>query len=213
MERKIKRQYDSRRRQEQAAETRRSIIAAANELFIAQGYGQTTIRQVAERAGVSVETVYGAFGTKASLLRHVWYVDFRGDEAEVTLYDREEMQSILAEPDLTNRIRRHAVFVTASNRRIFPLLDALAGAAASEPDAAAMLAEWADRRLDVASRYAHAAAATGQLGVSEEECRDVLYATMDGTLWAQLVGQRGWTDERFSDWLAATWIGTFVRTT
>ncbi|KRE88160.1 helix-turn-helix domain-containing protein [Arthrobacter sp. Soil764] len=213
MERKIKRQYDSRRRQEQAAETRRSIIAAANELFIAQGYGQTTIKQVAERAGVSAETVYATFRSKAGLLRHVWYVDFRGDDADVTLYDREEMQSILAEPDLPNRIRRHAVFVTASNRRIFPLLDALAGAAASEPDAAAMLAEWADRRLDVATRYAHAAAATGQLGVSEEECRDVLYATMDGTLWAQLVGQRGWSDERFSDWLAATWIGALVGTT
>lgn len=211
MERKIKRQYDSRRRQEQAAETRRTTIAAANELFIAQGYGQTTIKQVAARAGVSVETVYATFGTKASLLRHVWYVDFRGDEADVALYDRQEMQSILAEPDLSERIRRHAVFVTASNRRIFPLLDALTGAAASEPDAAAMLAEWADRRLDVATRYAHAAAATGQLGVSEEECRDVLFATMDGTLWAQLVGQRGWSDERFSTWLAATWIGALVR--
>lgn len=211
MERKIKRQYDSRRRREQAAETRRTIIAAANELFIAQGYGQTTIKQVAARAGVSVETVYATFGTKASLLRHVWYVDFRGDEADVALYDRQEMQSILAEPDLSERIRRHAVFVTASNRRIFPLLDALTGAAASEPDAAAMLAEWADRRLDVATRYAHAAAATGQLGVSEEECRDVLFATMDGTLWAQLVGQRGWSDERFSTWLGATWIGALVR--
>ncbi|MDT0169719.1 helix-turn-helix domain-containing protein [Pseudarthrobacter sp. BRE9] len=211
MERKIKRQYDSRRRQEQAAETRRTIIAAANELFIAQGYGQTTIKQVAERAGVAAETVYSAFRTKAGLLRHVWYVDFRGDDADVTLYDRAEMQSILAEPDLPNRIRRHAVFVTASNRRIYPLLDALAGAAASEPDAAAMLAEWADRRLDVATRYAHAAAGTGQLAVSEEECRDVMYATMDGTLWAQLVGQRGWSDERFSDWLAATWIGALVR--
>ena len=212
MERKIKRPYDSSRRQQQAAETRRNVIAAANELFIAQGYGQTTLKQVAARAGVAVETVYAAFGTKASLLRHVWYVDFRGDKADVPLYDRAEMQSILAEPDLSNRIRRHAVFVTASNRRIFPLLGALTGAAASEPDAAAMLVEWDNRRLDVATRYAHAAAATGQLAVSEEECRDVLFATMDGTLWAQLVGQRGWSDERFSAWLAATWIGAFVRT-
>jgi AcrR family transcriptional regulator len=212
MERKIKRPYDSSRRKQQAAETRRNVIAAANELFIAQGYGQTTLKQVAARAGVAVETVYAAFGTKASLLRHVWYVDFRGDEADVPLYDRAEMQSILAEPDLSNRIRRHAVFVTASNRRIFPLLGALTGAAASEPDAAAMLAEWDDRRLDVATRYAGAAAATGQLAVGEEECRDVLFATMDGTLWAQLVGQRGWSDEQFSAWLAATWIGAFVRT-
>ena len=208
---KIKRPYDSTRRQQQAAETRRSIIAAANELFISQGYGQTTVKQVAERAGVAVETVYAAFRTKAALLRHVWYVDFRGDEAEVTLYDRAEMQAILAEPDLRARIRRHAAFVTASNRRIAPLLEALTGAAASEPDAVAMLTEWADRRLDVATRYAHAAAATGQLGVAEEECRDVLFATMDGTLWSRFVGQRGWTDERFADWLAAMWISMLVR--
>lgn len=212
MGQKIKRQYDSRRRQEQAAETRRNIIAAANELFIGQGYGKTTVKQVAAHAGVAVETVYATFGTKAALLRHVWYVDLRGDEADVALYDRAEMQAILAETDLPERIRRHAAFVTASNRRIFPLLDALTGAAASEPDAAAMLAEWADRRLDVATRYAHAAAETGQLGVSEEECRDVLFATMDGTLWAQLAGQRGWSDERFATWLADTWISALVRT-
>lgn len=208
---KIKRSYDSTRRQQQAAETRRSIITAANELFISQGYGQTTVKQVAERAGVAVETVYAAFRTKAALLRHVWYVDFRGDEADVTLYDRAEMQAILAEPDLPSRIRRHAAFVAASNRRIAPLLEALTGAAASEPDAVAMLTEWADRRLDVATRYAHAAAATGQLGVTEEECRDVLFATMDGTLWTRFVEQCGWSDERFSDWLAAMWISMLVR--
>jgi AcrR family transcriptional regulator len=88
---KIKRPYDSSRRREQAAETRRRIIAAANDLFVGQGYGQTTVKQVAERAGVAVETVYAAFRTKAALLRHVWYVDFRGDEADVALYDRAEM--------------------------------------------------------------------------------------------------------------------------
>lgn len=208
---KIKRPYDSSRRREQAAETRRRIIAAANDLFVGQGYGQTTVKQVAERAGVAVETVYAAFRTKAALLRHVWYVDFRGDEADVALYDRAEMQSILTEPDLSARIRLHAAFVTASNRRIAPLLDALIGAAESETDAVAMLAEWADRRLDVATRYARAAAATGQLGVTEEECRDVLFATMDGTLWTRLVGQRGWSDDRFSDWLAAIWISALVR--
>jgi AcrR family transcriptional regulator len=211
MSAKIKRPYDSTRRQQQAAETRRSIITAANELFISQGYGQTTVKQVAERAGVAVETVYATFRTKAALLRHVWYVDFRGDEADVALYDRAEMQAILTEPDLPARIRRHAEFVTASNRRIAPLLEALTGAAASEPDAVAMLTEWADRRLDVATRYAHAAAATGQLGVAEDECRDVLFATMDGTLWTRFVEQRGWSDERFSDWLAAMWISMLVR--
>ena len=141
MSRNLKRPYDSSRRAEQAAETRRRIIGAARDLFVERGYGRTTIASIAERAGVSAESVYAGFKNKANLLRHVWYVVSRGDDEDVTLYDRAEMQSILAEPDLRRRIRRHAAFVTAANRRMAPLLGALEGAAASEPDAAAMLAE------------------------------------------------------------------------
>jgi hypothetical protein len=56
----------------------------------------------------------------------------------------------------------------------------LQGAVASQPAAAAMLAEFDERRLDAAAKYAHAAVATGQLAVSEDECRDMLWATLDG---------------------------------
>ncbi len=210
MSRTVKRPYDSTRRQEQAQDTRRRIIAAARELFVRQGYGKTTMVQIAEAAGVAVETVYGAFRNKATLLRQVWYVDFRGDEDDVPLYDRAEMQAILAEPDLATRIRRHAVFVTATNRRMSPLVDMLTGAAATEAAAAAMLAEWADRRIDVATKYARAAADTGQLAVSADHCRDVLFATMDGALWQRLVVERGWTDPRYADWLGRLWVDLFV---
>lgn len=213
MSRTVKRPYDSSRRQEQAQETRRRILAAARELFVGQGYGNTTMVRIAEAAGVAVETVYGAFRNKATILRQVWYVDFRGDEDEVPLYDRAEMQAILAEPDLGTRIRRHAVFVTATNRRMSPLVDMLTGAAATEPAAAAMLAEWADRRIDVATKYARAAADTGQLAVSEDHCRDVLFATMDGALWQRLVVERGWTDPQYADWLAGLWVDLFVAPT
>ncbi len=209
----VKRPYDSPRRQEQAQETRRRIIAAAKELFLGQGYGKTTIVQIADAAGVAVETVYGAFRNKATLLRQVWYVDFRGDEDDVPLYERAEMQDILAEPDLATRIRRHALFVTATNRRMSMLLDMLSGAAATEPAAAAMLAEWADRRIDVATKYARAAADTGQLAVSEDHCRDVLFATMDGALWRRLVVERGWTDPQYAEWLGRLWVDLFVAPT
>jgi len=209
----VKRAYDSTRRQEQAQDTRRRIIAAARELFLRQGYAKTTIAQIAETAGVAVETVYGAFRNKATLLRHVWYVDFRGDEDDVPLYDRAEMQAILAEGDLATRVRRHAVFVTATNRRMSLLVDMLMGAVASEPAAAAMLAEWADRRIDVATRYVRAAADTGQLAVSEDHCRDVLFATMDGALWQRLVVERGWTDPQYADWLGRLWVDLFVAPT
>ena len=213
MSRTVKRPYDSTRRQEQAQDTRRRVIAAARELFVRQGYGKTTMVQIAQAAGVAVETIYGAFRNKATLLRQVWYVDFRGDEDDVPLYDRAEMQAILAEPDLGNRIRRHAIFVTATNRRMSLLVDMLTGAAATEPAAAAMLAEWADRRIDVATKYARAAADTGQLAVSGDHCRDVLFATMDVSLWQRLVVERGWTDAQYADWLGRLWVDLFVAPT
>ena len=96
-------------------------------------------------AGVAVETVYAAFRNKPTLLRQVWYVSFRGDEEDVRFLDRPEIRAVLAEPDLATRFGRHAVVVTAVFRRITPLLAALQGAAASEPAAAAMLAEWDER--------------------------------------------------------------------
>jgi AcrR family transcriptional regulator len=213
MARTVKRNYDSSRRKEQSAETRRRIIAAARELFIRRGYAQATIAQIAETAGVAVETVYAQFRNKAALLRQVWYIDFRGDEDEVPLFDRAEMQSILAEPDLRERIRKHAAFVTRTNRRMAPLVDALSGAAASEAGAAQMLAEWAERRIDVATKYARAAAKTGQLAIVEHDCRDILYATMDGALWHRLVVERGWSDQRYTEWLAALWTSQFVSRT
>jgi AcrR family transcriptional regulator len=210
MPKAVNRRYASTRRDEQARETRLRIIRAARELFVTKGYGRTTLAEIAREAGVAVETVYAAFGNKATLLRQTWYVDFRGDEEDIPLFDRAEMQAILDEPDLATRVRRHAAFITATNRRIGPLTAALEGAAASEPAAAEMLAEFSKRRLDAATRYAKAAEATGRLAVSQAECRDVLFATLDGTLWRRLVVERGWSDERYADWLGSLWTALLV---
>jgi AcrR family transcriptional regulator len=211
MAKQVKRQYNSPRRQEQANETRLRIIHAAHELFITNGYGRTTIAEIAAKAGVAVETVYGGFRNKATLLHHVWYVNFRGDDEDIRLLDRPEMRAVLAEPALATRFGQHAIVVTAVFRRISPLLAAIQGAAASEPAAVAMLAEWDEQRLDACTRYAEAAAATRQLAVSKAECRDVLAATMDGALWQRLVAERGWSDERFAAWLGRLWTSQLVK--
>jgi AcrR family transcriptional regulator len=207
----VKRRYSSVRRAEQARETRLRILRAAHDLFVAEGYGRTTIAEIARAAGVAVETVYAAYRNKPTLLRQVWYATFRGDEEEVRLLDRPEIRAVLAEPDLSARLLAHAVVITPVFRRITPLLRALQGAATSEPAAAAMLAEFDERRLDAAGLYARAAAATGQLAVSEEECRDLLAATLDGALWHRLVEDRGWSDDRFAQVLGALWVATLVR--
>jgi AcrR family transcriptional regulator len=208
-----RRPYDGTRRQEQARETRDRILDTARELFTTRGYGRTTIAQVAGRAGVSVETVYAAFRTKPTLLHHVWYSTFRGDDEDVRLLHRPEIQAVLAEPDLPTRFRLHAHTMTPVLRRFTPLLRALQAAGASEAAAAEMVAEFDEGRLDACTHFAAAAAATRQLAVGETECRDVLYASMDGSLWQCLVMERGWSDERFADWLGDWWVAQLVKAT
>ena len=206
----VKRSYDASRRQAQARQTRQRVIEVAHDRFVSHGYGRTTIADVARGAEVSVETVYSAFGTKANLLRRVWFVRFRGDEQDIRFLDRPEVQEMLAEPDLVVRLRRHAVIVTPVFGRFVPLHRALEAAAASEPSAADMVAEYDAGRLDACTHYAKAAQRTGQLTVSASECRDVLSATLDGALWHRLVHESGWDDKRFAAFLGGLWVSTLT---
>ena len=87
------RRYTSPKRQEQARATRRAIVEAARALFLARGYAGTTIDAVAGEAGVAVQTVYAAFGSKAQILKTVLDVAVVGDDAPVPLVDREAVKA------------------------------------------------------------------------------------------------------------------------
>jgi AcrR family transcriptional regulator len=205
--------YDSTRRRTQARENQRAVLSAAHDLFIAQGYGRTTMADVARTAGVSVETVYAAFGTKATLLHRAWDVTIGGDDRDVPFHERPEVLAVRSEPDLARRFELHATLFTVTAHRIVPFMLALQAASGSEPAAAAMLEEIGRQRLAGYGVMAHDAAATGQLAVSEQECLDVMWSTSDGVLWHRLVNQRGWSDERFAHWLGQLWTRALLRPT
>jgi AcrR family transcriptional regulator len=58
-------------RDEQKQATREKVLEAARDLFNETGYEETTIRAIAERAGVSVGSVFTTFASKAEVLSHV----------------------------------------------------------------------------------------------------------------------------------------------
>ncbi len=205
-----RRPYDSSRRRQQAQETRARVIRAAHDLFVAQGYGRTTIADIARAAEVSTETIYGGFGNKVTLLHRVWDVTIGGDDQDVVFHERPEVQAIRAEPDLRRRFLMHARMSTVASRRTAPFLLALRGAAGMDETAAEMLAEVDRQRLAGLGVMAREAAATGRLAVSEEECLDLIWSTTDGALWHRLVVERGWSDERYAAHLGRMWVAALV---
>jgi AcrR family transcriptional regulator len=207
---RVKRPYDSSGRQAQAKANQLAVLRVAHDLFVTHGYARTTVADVAGAAGVATETVYAMFGNKPTLLRRVWDITIGGDDDDIPFHDRPEIRAIRSEPDLARRFEMHAAMYTRTARRTAPFLLALAGAAAADPIAAEMLAEVSQQRLMGMSVMARDAATTGQLAVSEQRCRDVVWAMTDGTAWHRLVIERGWTDEEFAAWLATAWIATLV---
>ena len=205
------RRYNSDRRQQQAGRTRLQILECARELFIDHGYGVTTIADIAAAATVSVETVYSAFGSKACVLQRVWDITIGGDDQQVLFHERPEIQALMAEPDLARRLSMWAVVFTRTARRMTPFIRAVQGAAATEPAAAAQLTEMGRQRLAGMTVMARSAAATGQLAVTEHECRDLMWAMTDGALWHRLVVERGWSDKKFAQWLGSLWTAMLVR--
>ena len=206
----VKRTYDSSRRRAQARQNQQRILTAAAQLFVARGYGQTTLTDVADAAGVAVETIYATFKNKRTLLHRAWDLAVGGDTLDVPLLDRPEMRALFTEPDLTTRLIEFAVVNTAIMHRTAELHLAVRGAASTDKAVATLLARIDHARLDAMAVHAREAHATGQLAVPEDDCRDILWSTTDGTLWYRLVRQRGWTDERYAAWLGKLWVAQLV---
>src|SRR5919198_6678507 len=109
---KPKRPYNSPRRREQAAATRREILEAAQQLFERQGYGATTMAAIASEARVALKTVYVAFETKSGVLRALWNLLLRGGDEQVPVAGQPWYREIMDEPDPERQLR-----LTARNSR------------------------------------------------------------------------------------------------
>jgi AcrR family transcriptional regulator len=62
------------------AETRRRLLRAAEEEFTERGYTAATVARIAARAGVTVQTLYLAWGSKRALLRAYMEAALAGDD-------------------------------------------------------------------------------------------------------------------------------------
>jgi AcrR family transcriptional regulator len=205
---KPRRRYDARRRQAQAARTRQDILAAARTVFEQQGYAGATVRNVAQAADVVVETIYRAFGSKAGLFKAVIRAAVAGGaaRAEVPVEQRPAIQAIITERDPRRQLALYAATQPGIHARSGPLLRVLLEGARTDPDLAQVWQELDAERLAGLLRFAQLLAQRGVLrpDLTPEEARDTLWTLNSLAVHDLLVVQRGWSAERYRDWLGAT---------
>jgi AcrR family transcriptional regulator len=204
-----RRSYDTSGRRATAARNRESVVRACRELLERDGYQATTVRAVAERAGVSAEMVYKAFGGKQQLIKTVYDVALAGDHEPVPIGRRQAIQQVLAIGDPYEKLAGYATFVCELHQRLGGLLAVLAEA---DPGIAEIRAVTeAERLVGVRAFVGHLADA-GQLrpGLDPDHAADACWALTSPQLFAQLTQSRAWTPKSYRQWMAGMLTATLL---
>ena len=208
------RRYNNAGRARKADQTRREIVAAARDLFLADGYPSTTLAGIASRAGVSVQTVYGQFGSKRAILKQVLDHAAAGDDAPVPVNERPWVQQILTEPDPARKLQLNARGVADIMRRACPLDVMLRSAALVDAEANELWQISARQRVEGMRQLADHLAHTGHLraGLTVADATDRLAVLTDPELYRLTVLERAWTHEQYEAWLTDLSVTSVVQT-
>lgn len=203
------------RRQRAARQTRQRIVTAAHQLFLAQGYETTTIRQIAERADVAWQTVYAVFGNKVAILSAVFDVAVAGDDEPVPVMDRPFAQTIRATADAVQKARLHARHMRETYERIAGIVGVIEAAAGADPEIAALWHKLQDQRRygmgEAAADMIQAAREQDPIPLPAEQAADVLWFLTGPWAYRSLVIDRGWSLDEYEDWMARTIAGQLFR--
>jgi AcrR family transcriptional regulator len=209
---KSRRRYDSSRRKEQARLTRRTVLAAAEDLFLERGYAATTVGAIAERAGVSAETVYKAFRNKPGLVKALFDVAIVGDDQPIPMLERDRVQKMRAEPDPRKKLLMYGQHLSEAGPRAGKIQLVIRSAAAVDPEVEAVWDQMTKERLVGMTAFAQHLNDGKHLrsGISVEDARDILWTYNSVEIYDLLVLQRGWTPEMYGRWVAEAMIAALL---
>ena len=201
----VKRRYDAPRRRQAAARTRAAILDAARQLFTERGYAATPMTAIADRAGVALDTVYASVGRKPELARLLIETAISGTDQAIPAEQRDYVRAIRAAPDADTKIAAFAAAVAAIAPRLAVVLGIIQQATPAEPDLAALWTQIAERRAANMRLFVADLATVAPLRIDPDQAADIVWATNAAEMYQLLVGQRGWSPQRYERFLADTW--------
>jgi AcrR family transcriptional regulator len=202
-----RRRYASTVRAEATRATRRRILDAAKEQFLARGYVGTTLDAVAGAAEVSPQTVYNVVGGKAKLLKAVYDVTLAGDDEPVPLVGRPEFRRVHDATTAHEALAAYAAVGRLVWERVGPLVAvATAQAAAGDRDLREFVEVIQGERAtgvqhlvrDLAGRFGL------RPGLTVSRATDIVWVLFAPEMIDRLVTQRGWTWPSYIEWVTET---------
>ena len=201
-------------RTEQAQRTRRRVIDAATGLFVQQGYATTTMRAIADEAGVSLPTVELLFGTKAQLLHLVIDVAVAGDDEPVPVLSRAWAADARSARDLADFLSVVAQVLSEAQARSAGVMLAAYEAAASDPDIQLLIMDRESQRERTATWIVNGVVERAGLrpGLDKAGAIDTVWMLMDPVIFHRITRNRGWSQKRYTSWFADSVIRLLLDT-
>ena len=158
---------------------------------------------ISEVSDVPPATVYRLFSTKLGILKALLDVSIAGDDQAVALADRPHIRALVADEDPVNQLAGLAGLVCGIMSRAEPLHRILVSAAASDPDAAALLAELTRQRQHGHAQIARSLARARVLRpkLRERDADDIVHALTSPEVSGCSSVDRGWPPARYEQWL------------
>ncbi len=201
------RRYDSSRRRAAAADRRHEIVRTAAELFLADGYAQTTMAEIARQSAVSNDLVFRLFGNKRGVLKEVMDYVIGGDDQDLPMLERDGPQAVRHSSDQREQVRLFSAGITEQLRRVGPYQALLQTAAAVEPEIAALRDDLNTRqRHQSMTAVAQWLSGNGPLkdAMTVDHAAAILWTLTSSEVYAMLTRDRRWTDDEYRRWLADT---------
>ena len=191
---------------------RAAVVHAARALFLDRGYAATTIEAISARADVPPATVYRLFSSKLGILTALLDVSIAGDDEAMPLQDRANARALFADADPGRQLSGFAGICREINSRSATVYRILVSAAGSDPEAAALLAEYTQKRQEGQGQIARSLARAGELrpALKERDAADIIHALMSPEVYRLLVCDRGWHPHRYEQWLTGTLVNQLL---
>jgi AcrR family transcriptional regulator len=201
-----------RTRNDRAGHTRRRIIDAARELFVDQGYGATKLQEIADHAGVAVQTVYFVFGSKPALLKELVDVTIAGDDEPVATIDRPWFAAIIDAATAGSALATLVSGTRATLERVAAITEMLRAAAATNPEIRDLWPTGPDPRYLVISTAVESLLSKpgARTDVPGDLAKDVTYGVLSPELFLVLTRDRAWSPAAWERWAYDTLAAQLV---